>query len=109
MNLNNIISGQTLIAIDAIQIKNEIEMNRNESNLTQMTNLKQINEDRPSSYCAQDLNKISIIPPLNTSNSGFFVIESVTNEKSNLNDISTIQEQTFSGLQDYRLNQKKID
>lgn len=52
-----------------------------------MTNLKQINEDRASSYCAQDFGKISIVPPLNTSNSGFFVIESVTNEKSNINDL----------------------
>jgi hypothetical protein len=58
-----------------------------------LTNLNQINEDRPASFCAQDYNKISLVPPLNTSNSGFFVIDSVTNEKSNINDINTLMQE----------------
>ena len=32
--MNNIVSGQTLIVSEPIQIKNETEMKRNESNLT---------------------------------------------------------------------------
>lgn len=41
-------------------------------------------DDRPSSYNAIDYN--SIVPPLNTTNSGFFAIESVEN-KNEINSI----------------------